>query len=467
MTVSQPRIEVKGTVSAGWFGAREEAQLPVRGGGSAEAVGSPHVVARDSAPRAWLGQLRRALVDFTIVVAALTAVPVWTVSAAHGDFWQSRFRLRYSQAPARETETARAFMAPVDPTISPVEAGRAYFALLGRPQPSADFPPPPGLHVEAALPRIFLPRTMYRPDGRREIHSLFGDQMLEAASRGLSPDELNYLRKIATPSAWRDFDNVARAPAVDIVGGRFQLPFLPGATVWNMPVVQAPAFASVAELAIRRAAYHLAIGQRDSAEALLRLIISFGVHVGDNAPTVGDQFAGREVAEIGMGALARYYVITHDPRATAVRAGISNGEPIVPADFGSLPGPTAVTSDLVRRELIQRAGDPREQRGIRFASLEALSLAPCTNPRELIFGARADVRDAFERAKRDLARYPSEQAFIELIQRMPNVSSLPGEDRSSTIRQFLVGASTVASVVLHNPRLTGCVLNAIRGPLGR
>ena len=110
--------------------------------------------------------------------------------------------------------------------------------------------------------------------------------MLEAASQGFSTEELDYFRKLSAASWWKDFDRVARAPAIDIVGGRFRLPFLPSATMWTMPIVQIPAFSSVADLAIRRAAYHLAIGQRDSAEAVLRSIVSLGIHLSANAPPI-------------------------------------------------------------------------------------------------------------------------------------------------------------------------------------
>ena len=90
-------------------------------------------------------------------------------------------------------------------------------------------------------------------------------------------------------------------------------------------------------------------------------------------------------------------------------------------------------------------------------------MTSCTNVRELLFGPRADVLDSFTRARRDLARYPSEQAFIDLIQRTPNSNSLFSDDPSSPVRQVLVGASTIAGVVLHNPRLMGCTLIATEG----
>jgi hypothetical protein len=459
MSISHPRIEVKDATAAGWFGAREEADLPARGDdGRNTGVAESRDATAGGAGRVWLRRLRRALVDLAMVVAAMTAVPLLTVSAVHGRFWQSRYRVHYAQAHVEEIETARAFMVPADPTITPLEAGQSYFYLL-QPAVSTDFPAP---SVAQSPPRTALGNMFYRSavPGRRRMPNT--SEILEAAAAGFSPEELAFLKTLSTAPVWREFDRAARAPVVDVVGGRFLLPFQPGASVWNMPLVQSGGLQSLAVIAYSRAAYHLAIGQRDSAEAVLRSIISLGVRVTDNAPTISDQFAGRELMTAGMWGLKQYYVLTHDPRAAAVNAGLSHGEPVGRGDFGSLPTRDAATPEQARSELIRRASDPHESRGVRFASLELLSLAPCSNVRELLLGPRADIRDAFERAKRDLARYPSERAFIDLIAQSPNASSLSFDNVTSPTQQFMVGAATIAGAVLHNPRLTGCTLLVTR-----
>lgn len=464
MTISHPRIEVKDVASAGWFGAREEAQLPVHGGErgwNAEPVAASDAAAGARGARVWARRVRRIVFDLAIVVAAMTAVPVLTVLAAHGEFWGT-WKTFYTQPRVPGADALRAYVVPADPSITPLAAGKSYVALLTQ-QTAADFPAPSLVRSEQTWPQPALPSTMVRPDGAGRGHTLSGPQMLGAAARGFSPEELAYLRELSTAPFWSDFDRVARAPAADVIAWRFQLPFLPSATIFTMPTMGSMAFRGEAELAVRRAAYHLAVGQRDSAEAVLRLIVSFGVRAMENASTINEQVVGGSVVKIGMDGLERFYAITRNPRAIAVRAAMPAWLSRSATENGSVPGRGAVTVEQVRSDLIQRAGDPRELRGTRFTSLQLLSMTSCTNVRELLFGPRADVLDAFTRARRDLARYPSEQAFIDLIQRTPNSNSLFTDDPSSPVRQFLVGASTIAGVVLHNPRLTGCTLIATEG----
>jgi hypothetical protein len=466
VTISQPRIEVKeAAAAAGWFGAREEAKLPARAdatGPGAATAGAHSSGARGAFRNTWPRRVRRALFDLAIVIAALTAVPVLTVSIAHGEFW-SRWKTFYTQPIVPPAGALQAFVAPSDPAITPLAAGESYVALFSQ-QTAANFPGPNVNHSNQLWSQPALPSTMIRPDGAGRGHTLSGAQMLEAAARGFSVEELAYLRELSTAPFWRDFDRVARAPAADVIAWRFQLPFLPSATVFTMPAMGIMGFRGEAELAVRRAAYHLAIGQRDSAEAVLRLIVSFGVRVMQNATTLNEQVIGGSVVGIGMDGLEQFYEITRDPRASAVRAAMPAFPSRSATENGSVPGRDAFTVEQVRSDLIRRAGDPRELRGTRFTSLQLLSVTSCTNARELLFGPRADVRDAFERAKHDLARYPSEQALIELIQRTPNSSSLFGEPVSPA-RQFLVGVSTIAGAVLHNPRLVGCTLIATEGRL--
>ena len=44
--------------------------------------------------------------------------------------------------------------------------------------------------------------------------------VLEAVAKGFTPQETAFLRTLATAPVWREFDVVARASAVDFLGGR-------------------------------------------------------------------------------------------------------------------------------------------------------------------------------------------------------------------------------------------------------
>ena len=78
-----------------------------------------------------------------------------------------------------------------------------------------------------------------------------------------------------------------------------------------------PSFEGSRELAyaaVSRAAYHMALGQRDSAETVLRSIVSFGFAFIDNGTSGLEAVIGSVIVAIGRDALHRFYV---DPARSA------------------------------------------------------------------------------------------------------------------------------------------------------
>jgi hypothetical protein len=462
VTISNPQIEVKDAAAAGWFGAREEVQLPVRGPsggwsakGSATAGDSSAVESRG---RIWMRRARRVALDLAIVLAAMTAVPVLAVSLSNGAVWRSGPALWNAEERVRAVEASRPFTIPADPSITPLDAGRSFLALQDT-RSSAVFPTQDVPHLAATWRSLHVTSTMFREADPSRGHFASPTRIMQAAQKGFSAEEMEYLRKLASAPAWRDFDRVARAPAMDMIGGQFKIPFSPAATAFELPITQTGALRDAAEAAVSRAAYHFASGQRDSAEVILRSIVSFGFAMVDNGPGLVHQLSGRSVVAIGMEGLESFYSVTHDPRAAAVRAARPNF--LAPAR--QILAPADGTVEAMRRDLIRRIDDPNEPRGIRFYSLRELSMSSCTNVRELLFGPRADVDDAFARAKHELARYPSEQAYIDLIRRPPGPNTIYARDPGQPLRWMLVGASTIAGAALHNPRLAECTMVTLNG----
>lgn len=280
--------------------------------------------------------------------------------------------------------------------------------------------------------------------------------ILEAAAKGLSARELAYLKTVASAPLWAQYDLIARAPAVDIIGGRFQLPFPRDAWLAEMPIMR---FAGTRELAVAgvsRAAYYLAVGQRAEAEAALKSVIGFGFAIIDNGTFTIDGLIGRVIVGIGRDALERFYTLTGDPRAAAVVAArippMGNG-PVMPRS-------NQPTLEFLRDRLIRSAENTAEPRTIRYEALHSLSLSSCTNVRELVLGTGPDVRQAFDLASRDLARFPSERAVLDVAL---HTTELPGTaitdagiPNGGVVARLLVGASTVAGTVLDNPRMPFC-----------
>ncbi len=83
--------------------------------------------------------------------------------------------------------------------------------------------------------------------------------------------------------------------------------------------------------------------------------------------------------------------------------------------------------------------------------LRSLAWGPCTNAREMVFGPDADLRRVFAWARENLARFPSERALVDVIERTP--------ERLGSLTEgpaLLVRAADALGFVLRNPRISGC-----------
>ncbi len=448
--MDQTRIDSRDASAAGLFGAREEAQVPAHAHGYAPYVAQETARVR----RSWLGITVRLVRNAAIAVAIMTMVPIGIVAVNGARIWNGGSFGASTRARVAQAERVRSLKLPADPSITPMQAGRAFNAL----QPVRDSKQFPTVtspsRAEPVWQSATLTPDMFPNAPPNMFHGPSSTAILEAVSKGFTPREMAYLRTLASAPEWRDFDLVARAAAVDFIGGRFRIPFAPGASAEQLPIPQYKASREMAYAAVSRAAYHMAIGQRDSAEMVLRSILSFGFALMDNGTTLIDELIGNVIVGVGRDGLQRFYVITHDPRAGS--PAVTQPARLANVSMRAAAGSAAPSLDDARRRLIAEVADPARHRGERFESLRMLSMSSCTNVRELMFGARTDVTDAIRDARRSLARYPSEQALADLVSRAPEpqAANYPLDPIESLARS----SATVAGVVLHNPRLPACTL---------
>jgi len=405
-----------------------------------------------AAPRSWWKVAARVVRNAAAAVAIMALVPIGLVATLGNGFAYNLYRTNTNiAARVSAIDRVRSFRLPGDPSISPMEAGLA----LNRLQPNRDITSP-GFELLAPDVYTLLPwREMpISPGMFVTAHSNFYDgpahqSILEAAAKGFNPSERAYLQALSASPMWRDFDLVARAPAVDVIGGRFRIPFGPGASPEQRPIPSFKVSRDLAYAAVSRAAWYMSIGQRDSAEAVLRSIVSYGFAMIDNGSTSIEAVIGTVIVGVGRDALQRFYLIQHDPRA---------GEPALApppkAGVATEPMRTPPTTEEMRRRLLARIADPAVPLTERFEDLQSLSLSSCTNVRELLFGPRSDVTDVLARARHTLARFPSEQALVDLNTRMPSLSSSYGT--LNPFQALLASPASVAGLVTRNPRLVTC-----------
>lgn len=434
-----PPVRLDPTLKAGFAGATADAAMPARFGSS-----PLQDAARESKPRrSVLGIALRMVRDAAIAIVLMAFVPIAFVAGRGSTILRTATFSEYVNASIVRLDVWRPFALPKDPSITAEQAGLAYAEL--QPQKSSDgfnarAPSADAVKTwrdEALRPDMFVDAT---PAGS---HVPNAKTILQAARKGFAPTELTFLRRLASAPIWRDFDLVARAPAVDILGGQFILPFGPQA----YPAFRNSAVGDIREMAnaaVSRAAYHMSIGQKDSAETILRSIVSVGFALADNGTSAMDEMIGAQIVDIGREGLRQYYEIQGDPRAaTLTPPQRRNGQRDAERD-----------PDAFRAVRVARLGNPTSHRGERFESLNFLAVSSCMNVRELIMGPRADVQAALDKARVDLPRYASERALVNLLEQT-KTPQLP-KDYVNPISDLAVSAASVAGAAFHNPRFAQC-----------
>jgi hypothetical protein len=353
-------------------------------------------------------------------------------------------------------EAARPFTLPRDSFITPSAAGRALLALQPASASASPFvyialrsrPEVSWLGV-AMAPNLF---PTARPTSYEGPNST---TILQAAARGFSRGEMAFLRRLANAPVWSAFDTVARAPAVDLIGGRFALPFPAGASATSVPIMKFAATKEMAYAGVARAAYHLARNRRDSAEFALRGVISFGFALLDNGTFLIDELIGVVIVGIGRDALQRFYTITSDPRGVRLKERYDSLVALSTVSTGPPARARCGGAGVGRARANAFARQPATRRAERFDVLHALSYAPCTNVRELVFGPASDVRETFTIARGELARYAADTALIDLIAET-STRSVPVTAAGGLTARLAIGAASVTSRLFHNPRLSTC-----------
>lgn len=386
--------------------------------------------------------------DAAIGLAILTAVPIAIVAVASNERFTVGETMRERLAGA---DRLRQFMPTKDPTITPLQAGLAYRALqsakstdefpLREAAPSGEkvwlaAPPAAGLFADLRPPQSDAPMVL---------------KMVSRAARGVSAEELAYLRTVAESPVWRDVERVASATSIDLIGGQFALPFRANAFSPAMPIERFSDSKALAHAGVSRAAYYLAIGQPLKAEAALRTIVGYGFAMIDNGSNTLQVLIGRVITDIGRDGLHQLYVATgQDAMAASVAPPEKTGRSYQPMNTPRLP------FGQWQQRMLDQSRDATLPIGVRYESLGQLAFGTCSSMRGMLAGPSDDVRQAFADARTTIARFPSEQAYLDLLLDAPNrVPQQFYESRSLSTR-LLIGAATVSSTVLQNPRIATC-----------
>ena len=370
-------------------------------------------------------------------------------------------------------ETARPLVLAPDSSISPAEAGRAYQLLI---EPSnvargertrlvRDAGQGPPGFATLALPATLFTRPVRSPSGKtldmtanRPYGVPRSDGILAYAAAGMTPAEKAWLETLDASPRWALVHRLARARRADIVGARFVLPFPDTLSFLDLPWARIALLKEIAAGAVSRAALYRSRGEPARADTTLREIVTIGFRMIDDAPSLLDELGGILLIGIAQPALNDARLLDGLAEGQDFQARNNAVKVMVGQAADQLASIALVDADArsLRDRLIVNAVTARVARGTALNAYAALALAPCTNVRELMTGPGADVRAALPRARKTLVRLPSEDAYLDLIDRGAVTIHRPGHMLSFP-KRVINALARLSGWVLRNPRIPGCM----------
>jgi hypothetical protein len=271
-------------------------------------------------------------------------------------------------------------------------------------------------------------------------------KLIHAAATGLSAKDAAWLEQAAALQIWRDVDLVARAPRVDVLGGRFELPYGADATPWGMPIMRATHWRQLVAFGVARAGSHVHRKEWAAAEQDLRTVVSLGFVLVDNGATIIEALFGRIAISAGRAGLAQLAAERGDKALAALAV-----EPKEPPQKTYVKGEPLPPID--REQALATLIDPSVPRSVRMERHFLAHYLQCNSTRELLFGMSDDMRATLDESRRQLARFPSEDAMLRRHEAVFESLTSFGARSGGTL---LMGAATAASAITGNPRIAAC-----------
>lgn len=305
---------------------------------------------------------------------------------------------------AAAIERLRVLRPPIDPTITPIDAG---YALQSITNAGGEITDPLLTPTRFPIGSIDIPR------GDPFKASFLDGNAIRRARSGFSREERAYLEKVAALPGHDQLAVVSRAQIADWFGAALKPPG-PGTPALALPIpkysrVKAAAYANVA-----RAALAVADGRPSDAERLLREDIGVGFALMEG-PSVIENLIGYVVVGVGRKELVALYEVTG--RSAAARAFSQESDPardpVLTASATAQLRPK--DRDAYNMSVIR---DPSTPRGARFeAVMFRLSYQPCNDLGQVLFGPSPLHAEQMAEARRLLVRTTGEDRLMRIAER--------------------------------------------------
>ncbi|HYV97710.1 MAG TPA: hypothetical protein VE967_09670 [Gemmatimonadaceae bacterium] len=379
------------------------------------------------------------VVGFVILPLVIVGVIAHSVGPAMVPVYAS------TMTKVRRAELMRPYVVTRDPSITPMAAGEALYALRARPDAS----------VRPAL-RPATPAAVTFPPADKALFSESSPwpgpsptHLIDAAHKGLTRPQLDYLASISANPVWPVYATVARAPRVDIAGGEYKTPLPDDLSPYELPI---PPFVRTKEIAyasVSRAALFLANGRAPQADTALRETIATGLHLIDDGNTMIDDLIGAVIVGIGRAGLEELYGATGNPELARLKASTDAFDKAQPAS----PAASAPPSDL-----LHMVTDSTLPRGFRYEVAMSLSASVCGSASRLFFGAPRETAEALTRARAQVVRTPAEGELFDLSTHVVDRARPAAAKQVNALGPRLMMAyMRIPAFLLHNSRISNCM----------
>ena len=299
------------------------------------------------------------------------------------------------------------YRVPVDPAITPLEAGTLFHAIsrAGDSGALAKWEQPVEPRLEA--PDWF---SQYRTNPSRLFDPTLDWTVaaFTAARHGFTNERRSFLSTAAKSPSLAAFRRLAHARAADIGGGTWTAP--PDSVVaWpELPVIRGQQIRYAGFANVAAAGLDLEAGRVALAEQRLREVISVGIVLRDGARSVFEEAVAVMLMSVGRNSLeALHRAVGRIREADQISAG---SDPAIPQpSFNGDRLPLSQLPEALRRRIL----DTTELTSVRWELLLGpFAHLPCTSKREWFFGPSAEHQAAFKQFRDALVRYPSDERRI-------------------------------------------------------
>ena len=347
---------------------------------------------------------------------------------------------------AGEAEALKYLRLDPDPSVSPEAAGEALHVLASMKGANRR------LEVMRSPVRTF--ETGFFPDGRETPIGLKSHEwptaLIPKVLEDLTPEGEAYLREISGHPALAEFETLAHAQAADFLGARLVLPLPEDMTALSFPVPKLSRIREGGYYMVAKAAVELLDGNPEQAERTLRALLSSGVLMAEESPTLIGSLIGFVLVFNGADGLEALYEATgREEEAESIRrvraATKKAGEMAQQGTFGG--GGEAALRGFSKTVISEEA-----VRGLRWEFLFTLTgLNPCINPNQVLFGPDEGWNEFLHSAEAGLVRYPAEKAFFDLLKKgwgNPRHSGGMGGGAGSFVKATLGGGAGRCAEIL-------------------